>query len=101
VTDGGISVSREPPTTPGEHPVRVFVSSAIDEEFKPWRAAAVRTIEAYPGLTPWAFECAPPSSEDVVNSYIRMVRESEFLLWLVGSETPTAVEAEVREAMAG
>lgn len=100
-TDRGGSVTREAPAAPGEHPVRVFVSSAIDEELKPWRVAALSTVHAFPRLSAWAFEYAPPSSELVEESYLRKVRESEFVLWLVGSVTPAAVEAEVREAVAG
>ena len=84
----------------GEMAVPVFISSVMDDEMQPWRDATVNALESVPYLFTWAFEYTPPSSESVDHAYLRKVRESSLVLWLVGSRTTEPVQREVREALA-
>lgn len=72
----------------------------MDNDMEAWRVATVDALQSVPYLFAWAFEFTPPSSEAVDTAYLRKVRESHFVLWLVGSRTTTPVRNEVREAVA-
>lgn len=89
-----------PPLRAGELPLRVFVSSVMDEEMAQPRADAVAALDAAPFLSPWAFEFTPASTEALDESYLRHVREAEVTLWLVGSRSTPPVLREIREAIA-
>lgn len=84
----------------GETAAKVFISSVMDDEMQMWRDAATSEFDRLPYLFTWTFERTPPSSESLDVSYLRHVRESVFVVWLVGSQTTPAVRSEVREALA-
>lgn len=92
--------SARPPLRPSEPPLCVFVSSVMDEEMAEARRITVNTIDAAHSMLAWAFECTPPSSEGAAATYLRRVREADFVVWLAGSRLTQPVEAEVREALA-
>ncbi len=57
------------------------------------------TLDSYPFITPWTFEYTPGSSETIDNGYLRHVRESDFVFWLITSEISPIVFSEVKEAI--
>jgi hypothetical protein len=69
-------------------------------ELAPVRREVVDAFEQISGVVPWAFEFSPASSEDVVDGYLRKVREATFVIWLAGASTTGPVEAEIGEALA-
>jgi hypothetical protein len=83
----------------GEAPLKVFVSSVMDDEMEAWRVAVVETLTDVSFLRVWAFEFTPPTSEALESAYLRHVREAEFVVWLVGRSTSEPVRREIREAM--
>lgn len=92
--------SRQDPHAQGEAPLRAFISSVMTSELEWARKEATRALHI-PGLVlPWAFEFTPASSEQVDKGYLRHVRESELVIWLVGSTTSDPVCDEVHEALA-
>ena len=84
----------------GEHPLVAFVSSVMSAELKWARDAVFYTLIRPEYLTPWLFERTPASSESADKGYLRKVRESDLVLWLIGRETTRPVQAEIREAIA-
>lgn len=64
------------------------------------RQVAVDTLDATPFLSAWAFEFTPPSPEPADDTYLRHVREADFVIWLAGREVSQPVVNEVREALA-
>ena len=85
---------------PGERPIKVFVSSVMLPEFDEVRNDTVATLKEIPEVAPWAFEYTPGSSEPVDEAYLRHVRESDFVVWLVTAPTTEPVSDEVKEAIA-
>ncbi len=83
----------------GEHPLLIFVSSVMTDELSSARNAIVSHVNNVRGFVPWVFEFTPASSEDVEEGYLRKVRESDFVVWLVGGTTTISVEKEIREAL--
>lgn len=84
---------------PAEYPLRVFVSSVMSE-LKQEREELTKILTSYPLLSAWTFEFTPGSSEPVEDTYLRYVRESDLVIWLVGRETTKPVVKEVQEALA-
>lgn len=68
-------------------------------DLDPARQELVNALDGVPFLSPWAFEYTPASSEKLERSYLRHVREADFVVWLMGEETTTPVANEVREAL--
>ena len=97
--------SGSPPTgvgitvQPGERPIKVFVSSVMVPKFDEIRNDTVGTLREIPEVAPWAFEYTPGSSEPVDEAYLRHVRESDFVVWLVTAPTTEPVSDEVKEAI--
>src|SRR6266508_900592 len=85
---------------PGELPIKAFVSSVMSLELDWARSVVVAALHAPSYLVPWAFEFTPSSSEPVDESYLRHVRESDMVIWLVSSEVTEPVRREIREALA-
>ena len=83
----------------GENPLMVFISSVMNDEMSRARERLTFQIKNLMGFIPWTFEFTPASSEDVEEGYLRKVREADFVVWLVGSETRPAVQKEIREAL--
>ena len=88
------------PAERSESGLLVFISSRMDAELASARDTAQRAIETIEIGRSWLFECTPASSENAENTYLRKVRESDFVIWLVGSTTTPPVENEVNECMA-
>jgi hypothetical protein len=84
---------------PSETPLKVFVSSVMDDEMGPWREAIAETLVAASFLRAWMFEYTPASSERLDYSYLRHVRDSDFVVWLVGRNTTEPVTREIGEAI--
>ena len=82
-----------------ENDLLVFISSRMNPEMEPARKIAVETINKVEFGRPWAFEFTPASSESAKDTYLRKVREADFVVWLVGSETTQPVANELSEAI--
>ncbi len=63
------------------------------------RTIAVEAIKQVEFGRPWAFEFTPASAETAEGTYLRKVREADFVVWLVGAETTQPVVDEVNEAI--
>ena len=83
-----------------ENDLLVFISSKMNSEMEPARKIAVEAVKKVEFGRPWAFEYTPASPETAEATYLRKVRESDFVVWLVGSETTQPVVDEINEAMA-
>lgn len=94
------SPSGKPPLTPGERPLKAFISSVMKEEYQWARDLTVRTFDKVPYLTRWAFEYTPGGYIQADEHYLRHVRESDLVVWLVTRETTEPVKSEVMEALA-
>lgn len=80
-------------------PLKVFVSSRMTSELQ-WARKAARTAFADSQFySPWIFEESPASSEAPIEHCLRHVRDSDFVVLLIGSDTTNAVCAEVHEAL--
>lgn len=77
----------------------VFVSSRINEELKRARTTAVDTINGLTFARAWTFEHTTASSEPPEDTYLRKVRESDFVVWLVGTDTTQPVIDEINMAI--
>jgi uncharacterized protein DUF4062 len=88
-----------PSLQPGESALLVFVSSVMRPDLRWARDETVRTLDSAPFLSRWAFEYTPASSEPVDEAYLRRVRESDLVVWLIGKEITDPVENEIREAL--
>ena len=82
-----------------ENDLLVFISSRMNEEMERPREIAVAAVNDVEFGRPWAFEFSPASSESTDESYLRKVREADFVVWLVGRETTQPVIREINEAM--
>ena len=82
-----------------ENDLLVFISSRMTAEMKCAREIAVEAIESVEFGRPWAFEYSPASSESAGDSYLRKVREADFVVWLVGRKTTQPVIKEINEAI--
>ena len=82
-----------------ENNLLVFISSRMSTEMKRAREIAVEAIEGVEFGRPWAFEFSPASSESADDSYLRKVREADFVVWLAGRETTQPVVREINEAI--
>ena len=78
----------------------VFISSRMNSEMEPARKIAVEAVKRVEFGRPWAFEFTPASPETAEATYLRRVREADFVVWLVGSATTQPVVDEINEAMA-
>lgn len=87
------------PMQPGENPLLVFVSSMISE-FEREREEIAKILKDLRPFRAWVFEFTPGSSEPVERTYLRKVREADFVIWLIGEETTEPVRNEVQEALA-
>ena len=83
-----------------ENDLLVFISSQMNIDMKPAREIVVKAIESVEFGRPWAFEFSPASSESAADSYLRKVREADFVVWLVGGNTTQPVIREINEAVA-
>ncbi len=77
----------------------VFISSRISSEMEPARKIAVEAVQRVGFGRPWAFECTPANAETAETTYLRKVREADFVVWLVGSQTTQPVVDEMNEAI--
>lgn len=91
--------NRESKLISGEQPLVVFISSVMNNELSWARNQATERILGLSGFIPWAFEYTPASSEDAKDGYLRKVRESDLVIWLVGASTTKPVASEIREAL--
>ena len=82
-----------------ENKLLVFISSRMNDEMQPARMIAVKAIKQVEFGRPWAFEFTPASAETAEDIYLRKVREADFVVWLVGTETTQPVVDEVNEAI--
>ena len=94
-----MSGQTSPDKVAGEFPLRVFISSVMDDELAPVRASVVEAIGRARYLKPWAFEYTPASSESTPDNYLNKVAESDFVIWLAGSRTTQPVADEIRTAL--
>ena len=85
--------------TRSESDLLVFISSRMNDEMEYPREIAVAAVNGVDVGRPWAFEFSPASSESADESYLRKVREADFVVWLVGRETTQPVIREVNEAI--
>ena len=83
-----------------ENDLLVFISSRMSGEMEQARLIAVDAIKRVQFGRPWAFDVTPASSESAEGAYLRKVREADFVVWLVGSETTQPVVNEINEAIA-
>ena len=77
----------------------VFISSVMNEELDCAREVASEAVDSLDFARSWKFESAPASSEPPDRRYLRKVAESDFVIWLVGSETTQPVIDEVNECI--
>ena len=82
-----------------ENNLLVFISSRMNSEMEPARKIAVEAVKRVEFGRPWAFECTPANTETAEDTYLRKVREADFVVWLVGSETTQPVFDEINEAI--
>ena len=82
-----------------ENNLLVFISSKMNDEMKPARMIAVESIKQVEFGGPWAFDFTPASAETAEDTYLRKVREADFVVWLVGAETTQPVVDEVNEVI--
>jgi hypothetical protein len=79
---------------------KVFISSVMRvavEDLLSERTAVHEIVCSYDFLTPWAFERAPASSEDLERSYLRPVEECDIFILIIGSEvTDPVIEESIR-----
>lgn len=89
----------EPPRTlrSAERKLHAFVSS-VTAPLRAARHEVGQEIERL-GMHPWVFEETPPSGEELENSYLRHIPDSEFFIWLVDATTSAPTAREVRLAM--
>ncbi len=83
---------------PAEKPLAMFVSSVMDDDLQPYRDTAESLINSR-FLTSWVFEYTPASSESLDESYLRHVRNADFVIWIGGEKTSNPVKREVNEAI--
>jgi hypothetical protein len=86
-----------------EEKAKVFISSILNpslEDLREERRIVREVVSSFSFLTPWAFEKAPASFEDLDDSYLRNVEECDVFIVLVGSESSNPVAAEVQRAIA-
>jgi hypothetical protein len=77
--------------------IKVFISSVQDplkEDLTAEREAAWNAVTSVALAEPWAFEKAPASSKDAQRSYLDAVKQSDFLLLILGRLLTDAVENE-------
>ena len=85
-------------TRSGEPPLSAFVSSILNDEYL-WARQAAEEVLCSKGWTPWAFEHTPAGSEELVEGYLRKVREADIVVWLCGRATTVPVAKEIRTAI--
>ncbi len=74
----------------------VFISSRQSPEMEQARRDAESAVDCFPNCRVWAFESMPASSEPPHEYYLRAVSNADFVIWLVGQETPPAVVDEIQ-----
>jgi hypothetical protein len=80
---------------------KVFISSVLKrslEDLQAERDTIRAVVQSHGFLTPWAFEKAPASFEDLDESYLRNVNDCDIFVLLVGREATNPVAAEVQRA---
>jgi len=86
-----------------EEKAKVLISLILNPSLEALREeirVALEVVRSFSFLTPWAFEKAPSSFEDLDDSYFRNVEECEVVIVPVGSETSNSVASEVQRAIA-
>jgi hypothetical protein len=76
---------------------KVFISSVMRtavEDLLSERMIVYDAVCSYDFLIPWAFERTPASSEDLEESYLRPVEESDLFILIIGAQATEAVIAE-------
>ena len=73
----------------------VFISSRQSPEMEQARRDAERAVDGFLNCRVWAFENMPASSEPPHEYFLRAVANADFVIWLVGRETPEAVVDEI------
>ena len=74
----------------------VFISSRQSLEMEQARRDAEGAVDGFPNCRVWTFENMPASSEPPREYYLRAVANADFVIWLVGQETPEAVVDEIQ-----
>ena len=82
-----------------ESDLLAFISSVMGEKMTPAREIAVRTVNSFPFFRAWSFEGTPASSESLPDNYLRKVRESDLVIWLVERNTTEPVAQEINTCM--
>ena len=82
-----------------ENDLLVFISSRQSIELEQARRDAESAVDGFPNCRVWAFESMPASSEPPHDYYLRAVANADFVIWLVGQETPPAVVDEIQTCM--
>jgi RNA-binding protein YhbY len=83
-----------------ERELRAFVSSVMRGVLDDARQEVVNALDGVPFLSSWAFEYTPASSEAADDTYLRHVRDADFVIWLASDGVTTPVVNEIREALA-
>src|SRR5437899_3324216 len=76
---------------------KVFISSVMNaqvEDLLAERRAVRDVVDSFDFLRAWAFERTPASSEDLDESYLRPVAESDLFILIVGAQMTDPVIAE-------
>ena len=77
----------------------VFISSRQNIELEQARRDAESAVDGFPNCRVWAFESMPASSQPPHDYYLRAAASADFVIWLVGQETPPAVVDEIQTCM--
>jgi len=80
---------------------KVFISSILNravEDLSAERSIAKEIIESYDFLRAWAFEIAPASFENLDDSYLRNIDDSDIFTVIVGAQASNPVAAEIQRA---
>ena len=93
-------ITGNPELRRSEADLLVFISSVMNDELLQARRIAEQTISCFEIGRSWAFEYTPASSEPPTSTYLRKVAESDFVVWIVGSETTQPVVDEIDTCVA-
>ncbi len=84
----------------GERPLEFFVSSVMTKELQWARDTTVEVLRSFTFAATWAFEYTPASSDKPDQSYLRKVREADFVILLLADHVTPPVINEIQEAQA-
>lgn len=87
-------------TTPGQPPLSAFVSSGMGTQVEAEARDVCYEVLSASLFQPWLFEHTPPSARTAVQTYISAIDRCDLFVWLAGSTTSPAVQAELERAEA-